>query len=221
VVKFRIKAIAGTDVQAWQMGYSVDPTAIELLTIENGNNIGTPISFSPENFGTNRWQNGEFRALWVDDYLATVNMGSEKELFQLRIKLKQPLCSFQNVFKPKHSVLPTKFFAVDSIIGNTQLKLQVEPDTIPPTLLSIPVAVYPNPFDDNIAIEFEFAESCSAVVQIFDNSGKEIRQVKSSFERGKNTVHFEGLGSLQLGVLHYKITGDRQSASGIITRFGN
>jgi len=123
VVNFIVQAKANTNVTAWEMGVKVNPEFLQLVDVEKscaGNEVDL------ENFGLRRWNEGEFRALWIDPLLKQVDMRRNTELFALKLKVKQATCNFESLFLLDNHILPTKFYDGKVEIPDVQLVLGVE-----------------------------------------------------------------------------------------------
>ncbi len=65
---------------------------------------------------------------------------------------------------------------------------------------------YPNPFSDRTQISFEMLEPGSASVSILDNKGMLIKEIKSVYPQGKQTIEISKSDLPEIGVYYYQIT---------------
>lgn len=70
------------------------------------------------------------------------------------------------------------------------------------------VHVYPNPMTENCFVNFNSSDNGTAIISIFDISGKMISQLKDFLLKGEHTYNINGLGS---GIYTLKIESDKYS----------
>lgn len=211
-VNFTVKARSEQEVTAWEMGVRLNPDVLEFNALEITNS-GTP--FDVENFGLTKWNQGQFRALWIDTLLTKINMQNYTELYKLRLKVKQTTCNFDSLFLLSGKVLPTKFYNDTAEIKNVSILLNIE-DVNNGNHSQLVKNVYPNPFDKKISIEFELEKEGFAEISLYDNSGRLINNKKEFCNKGINTLTFEDNKGYQQGIIHYVITTKEATQRGTI-----
>jgi len=211
-VNFTVKARAEQEVTAWEMGVRLNPDVLEFNALEN-TNTGTPLDV--ENFGLKKWNQGQFRALWIDTLLTKINMQNYTELYKLRLKVKQTTCNFDSLFLMSGKVLPTKFYNDTAEIKNVSIILSID-DVNNGNHSQLVKNIYPNPFDKKISIEFELDKEGFAEINLYDNSGRLINNKKEFCNKGINTITFEDNKGYQQGIIHYVITTKEATQRGTI-----
>ncbi|MBK8723199.1 MAG: T9SS type A sorting domain-containing protein [Saprospiraceae bacterium] len=211
-VNFTVKARTDQEVTAWEMGVRLNPDVLEFNALENTNS-GTPLDV--ENFGLTKWNQGQFRALWIDTLLTKINMQNYTELYKLRLKVKQSTCNFDSLFLLSGKVLPTKFYNDTAEIKNVSILLNIE-DVNNGNHSQLVKNVYPNPFDKKISIEVELEKEGFAEISLYDNSGRLINNKKEFCNKGINILTFEDNKGYQQGIIHYVITTKEATQRGTI-----
>ena len=71
----------------------------------------------------------------------------------------------------------------------------------------------PNPFDAQTTIGFELPEASTAVLTVYDVTGKVIKQINGDFAKGYNEVQLNKAELSATGVLYYRLDATEYTAT--------
>ncbi|NUO00391.1 MAG: T9SS type A sorting domain-containing protein, partial [Saprospiraceae bacterium] len=205
-----VKAQTTEDIDAYQMGFTFDKDAIEII----GVNQGDIAPFTLDNFGFNQLADGEIRTLWIDEKGDPIKFENNlKTLFKINIKAIEAVCDIGSVIEIEDNVLAGIFLDTEEAVVPMTLKLELIPGIIRHKLEQ----VYPNPTGTSISFQVELGEAATVSAQVFDQFGNYLT-TSGSYGAGEQTIVFNNTSSLQQGTLSYVITAGSETFTGNIIK---
>lgn len=182
------------NISAYQLGFTFDKTAMEIQGISKGDLS----SFTLDNFGLTKLDQGELRTIWLDDNAASVDLTVDKTLFKVHVKFLQRVCDLSQVIQLDDKVMMNRVFDEDGIAQEATLRLEVTPKTIKHDLRNI----YPNPFTNTVTFEFELDSADDVTIRIADYFGNS-QLSEENYPAGISSCVLQNVSNLQGGVIYY------------------
>ncbi len=194
-----IDVLAGDlyEIYGLQFGLSFDPGQLEFRAIE-----GDAIAINDGNFGSTEgslslsWNETELKAIDADQVLFTLVFDS---------KSSGNLSDFISIDNDL-----MKGEAYDKDLAEMAINLDFRDSGASDFSLS---QNSPNPFDNQTSVSFVLPEAGNAYFQVFDVTGKLVKEISSKFEKGANTISIKNKELGAGGVYYYQLTFGKESAS--------
>lgn len=168
--------------------------------------IGKQAGF--ENFNLSMVQRGIITTSWGE--AEAVSLEADEVLFSLVFKAKKDI-RLSDVIQIGSDITPAEAYTATEDIINVDLVID-QPMTNPDGL-----KLYqnkPNPFTGETIIGFELPSASSTTMTIFDMSGKVVRIIKGTYEKGYHQITIDGKAFNEHGMFYYQLT----TANGIETK---
>lgn len=186
--------LAKTDIQALQMTLNFDPALVELVDIPAMGAI------RKANFGTRFLSRGALTMSWE----APTNI-NESMSFQLKVKTNRTV-AVSELFTINSAFTPAE--AYDGLGKVYQVGLVFLDNKYDYALFQN----QPNPFKQTTTIRFSLPAKSQGKLTILDNTGRTLKSIEQTFEKGINEVELIDLD--QKGLLFYQL----ETAFGIQTQ---
>lgn len=191
-----------SDIAAFQMALDFDTDYLELIDA----NISA-LPNLPDNldmFAKNKLDQGQLNLLWFHPEAVNKVLSGEKELFTLKFKALKDIDDIEEVLKlDEDANLQNVFYANDGT--ERQVSLSAHSTKLRNQLSEAGHISYPNPFSDQLSINFEATQVEATQISLFDIHGKMIRSYEVISTKGFNNFTIENLGNLPLGIYNYRI----------------
>ncbi len=176
------------DIQALQLTVNFDPSLVDIIEIPVTNQVST------ENFGTKFLQRGALTMSW--DAPTNTN---EFLHFTLKVKAKRTT-AVSELFTINSTITPA--VAYDGQGDAYGVDLAISANKYDYELLQN----QPNPFKQATTIRFTLPAKSQGKLTILDSTGRTLKSIEQSFEKGINEVEVRDLQ--QMGLLYYQLKTD-------------
>ena len=173
------------DIQALQMTLNFDPNLVEVINIPETNQV------SRANFGTRFLNRGALTMSWE----APINT-NERLSFQLKVKTNRDM-AVNELFTISSAFTPAEAYDGQGLVY--QMDLAFSDNKYDYTLFQN----QPNPFKQTTTIRFTLPAKSQGKLTILDITGRTLKSVEQTFEKGINEVEITNLK--QKGLLYYQL----------------
>lgn len=181
-------------VIAWQFTLELDPQVLVFKSLENA------LSTEPLAKGRHRIAEGKLTALWY---------GEQPQAVELILKLGVLQdARLQEVLHLNSSIAPA--FAWNERGEHSPVRLQFAG----PTVESVSLVNFPNPFSENTTISFELPEAGRTKFSFFDASGRLIQTMENQFKKGHNELIIKREDIAAKGLVFYQMESEWGVATG-------
>lgn len=168
-------------------------------------------------FGENYSESGNITAVWSTGNLEGETLSSDQALFTIQLL---PIADYQvytDLFITSDITLAEAYTneldALDIVLNNSEIQINPVTTDISENLLNgLNLNCHPNPFAENIKIEFSLKRNTDASIEIFNNLGEVVYSNKSNFNLGLNQLIWDGKNPngnrLPAGTYYLKLFAD-------------
>jgi subtilisin-like proprotein convertase family protein len=192
------------DIFGYQFTLKFDPEVVTFERIKSG-----ALNITEGNFGSNRADAGILTTSWSSE--TAVSRSSDEVLFTL-------------VFRSNKNMVNSQLLAVSSEITpaaafndlNTAMNVQLGVRTQATQTANDGFELYqntPNPFNENTSISFRIPEAGSVKLNVYDLSGKLVKNFNGYYEAGMNDVQIRKSDVGTSGVYYYKVEYGNHSST--------
>ena len=172
-----------------QLTLRLDPTLVKIISIEG---------LSESNYNSNFLYKG----------LVPISLlhGESGGKFSIRIEGMAD-CTVESVLSLTDEILPSISYFNDA---ERSILLHLNPEPVASFAL---LQNQPNPFNGKTVIGMVFPEATAATMTIFDATGSTLKVIQGTYAKGYNEVSIDQADLKATGILSYRLTTDKYSAT--------
>lgn len=191
-------------ITGYQFTFQYDAANLNFAGIDGGS-----LDLTDANIGTNRLANGIITVSW--NSAEAVSLTEGEQLFALNFDAKGATEIANNV-SINSRVTTAEAYNANNEVMNVELEFRNGETKVE----NAGFALYqntPNPFSSTTEISFVLPETMEAELTVYDVTGRTVRNITNTFNKGVNTVSLKASDLGTSGVLYYTLTANNFSAT--------
>jgi len=191
------------------------------MTINWDNNyfefVGVSSDIAGFFFGENFTEGGDLTVVWSTGNIDGESINSDQPLFTIQLLPASDYQVSTDLFITsditRAEAYTNELDALDIVLNNSEIEINPMATDISDNMLDgLNLNCHPNPFADNVKIEFALQNNTDASIQIFNNLGEIVYSNTSEFSTGLNQLIWDGNDSngnrLPAGTYYLKLFAD-------------
>jgi hypothetical protein len=192
------------DLEGFQFTLNYDPTKLDFLDLENG----VLENLTQNNFHLME-KEGAITFSWVGEAKKICN----SNLFYINFVSKADQVELRDLISLNSRFTPTEAITKDLKIMNVVIEFEGAEGSIAQHQYEL-YQNQPNPFAGSTFIGFNLPKPSKAILDVYDVTGKVLKTIEGTYERGYNQITLERKDLPSVGILYYKL----ETEFGILTK---
>jgi hypothetical protein len=194
-----------TEVAGFQFTLNIDQTKAQFAAIKGGK-----LSIAENNLGLTRADEGLISVSWNNPTAVTAT--DQEVLFSLQLNTIAD-CDISELIQINDRRINAEIYKGQALeIQKIGLDIR-EGDNIYEQMSFELYQNEPNPFDKNTVIGFQLPEAGNVDLQLFDATGKLIKQISADFDKGYHEMQIHKSELSATGLIYYKLSAGAHTAT--------